>query len=1362
MDISYEEMVSSLDKQKSQQLIEMNTWSSFSSINGDSNNNSINGQSVSKSTAKSNAKGSGGSTTDRMAKHTIEVMHKKHQHQLAHMESSVDNKLITYKLPGNLAHNKRKAMLLLQKNRLIVSHRLKTPSSRYGSSNSEGNLFKKNSLIPLSKNSSNGSLDSRSIGSIGSISSQSILDERTLKMTGGKAYYDKSGYKLLSSIVAAKTASTDLIKNGYENLFLYGDCLTKDLKDSFCSDTSSPNTPTVRYPNPPIKRSNKLKKQRSKQLLKPIITPPFSPISTADFSDHNMSPLISPKSRNNREKVLASALMSISSNIGSKRMKQSGKDSDEDILYNVEVFSRDITSVVIRVTERVEEVIYLLGERIVPIEDAKKMIPIGILDLNNINLTLLISDFTNDKKLTMNLYSTRTIIKRMFEESDEDDGGSITIDEFIDMLGKFDGKFKGRLSTLSMHEVGELVSEADTDDGVIDYTEFVPFAADMILALRARNISKIATDKAEAVINKEIHAIMIEQGISRISEACLALFKEIDSISEPLNGGILRVNEFQRCLKEMSMKIKASEGFTLHEMKAIVKIIPRDPFGRIYYATFAEVFEKIRFKSLKKNILISRGTKLQQVLLEECKKGEEKFYVPTSLQNLLSKANYIHSGFLNSKDLISVLYESKNVNLTRLQIHILLSETDIGDDRKIDYFQFIPVFANALELIRDPRRKEDRVDIIRSAIDKFKEPDDMGVVRLYTHAEISDLSKIMLKTVLKIKKNVDYIEKSDSSDQIQDKNNNNNFNGIDSPDFKNLSTAMPLNGDMVPASVSFDAIQNNKHKDEKDSFNRNESNQSFFHDNHEKNLNKIINTFDCSGYNMKKKKKINIVLVRDNSVVLRSRTVSTDEAQYTGQDCSLEILHSTDSEDLFLLRAVIKYEYNIHRKTVDRHRRSSAVGRKRMSNANMNTGQGSPSDKEIKSQAGRGFGSEKNEFSPNNGKSPKTVLENSENDGEDDEGDSGDDNETVFKSESVLFERTVLVDMKKKTVLPSKRCFGLKATKADKKLGRTSFCNSDEVSKTLSTMNMAESLIFLIKIVKKQGKLTILIPGEKEDEDDKTEDEGSVYSDNPDLQEMKGKENVYLLRTALMLPLVEKILPQLKKTSKNVKVLNLFKRASFKICNSDSGEGSPHEQNLIKRRSSFGTTNQQQIINEMIEENEKNENEKNEKNLKMKNENNVISEKTLVVSSLLLNMSQNTSDDVLEVEGIEDRKSLGVAFPISRHASIRKTQSVDNEMMSPRRKMSVKFKETLSSPNSIDMMSPRRESSVKFSKDTPPLSPNCSSSDMMSPRRKPSVKFNTEPSVIFNTDTPPASPSSNPSHFNFFSQYFMEIFIFSL
>jgi hypothetical protein len=66
--------------------------------------------------------------------------------------------------------------------------------------------------------------------------------------------------------------------------------------------------------------------------------------------------------------------------------------------------------------------------------------------------------------------------------------------------------------------------------------------------------------------------------------------------------------------------------------------------------------------------------------------------------------------------------------------------------------------------------------------------------------------------------------------------------------------------------------------------------------------------------------------------------------------------------------------------------------------------------------------SEKNEFSPNNRQSPKTVLESrteddvDEDDDDDGDGDGGDDTETFFKSESVLFERTVLMDTKKKTV----------------------------------------------------------------------------------------------------------------------------------------------------------------------------------------------------------------------------------------------------------------------------------------------------------------------------------------------------------
>jgi hypothetical protein len=54
------------------------------------------------------------------------------------------------------------------------------------------------------------------------------------------------------------------------------------------------------------------------------------------------------------------------------------------------------------------------------------------------------------------------------------------------------------------------------------------------------------------------------------------------------------------------------------------------------------------------------------------------------------------------------------------------------------------------------------------------------------------------------------------------------------------------------------------------------------------------------------------------------------------------------------------------------------------------------------------------EYSPNHGKSVKTVIERNEtDDGDDDDNDSGDD---ANKSESVLFERTVLLDTKKKSV----------------------------------------------------------------------------------------------------------------------------------------------------------------------------------------------------------------------------------------------------------------------------------------------------------------------------------------------------------
>ena len=39
---------------------------------------------------------------------------------------------------------------------------------------------------------------------------------------------------------------------------------------------------------------------------------------------------------------------------------------------------------------------------------------------------------------------------------------------------------------LSNADIGVLTAEADTDDGVIDFDEYLPFAADLMLTVRAR------------------------------------------------------------------------------------------------------------------------------------------------------------------------------------------------------------------------------------------------------------------------------------------------------------------------------------------------------------------------------------------------------------------------------------------------------------------------------------------------------------------------------------------------------------------------------------------------------------------------------------------------------------------------------------------------------------------------------------------------------------------------------------------------------------------------------------------------------------------------------------------------------------
>ena len=248
------------------------------------------------------------------------------------------------------------------------------------------------------------------------------------------------------------------------------------------------------------------------------------------------------------------------------------------------------------------------------------------------------------------------------------------------------------------------------------------------------------------IIDKEIKETMISQGIEEICVVCMNRFTDLDLYD--INGiktGILRVQDFQDILSKIP-KNNNSVPLTPLEISTIRKLIPRDPFGRIFYGTFPEVLENVRFKSLKKNILETRGTKLQKYLLDECKRGEEHSYVPSSLQNLLRKAPFVHSGSLTFREVVSVLFRSSSVNLTRLQIHILLSEIDTNSDREIDYFQLVPVFASALEQLSHPYALADREKIVRAASERTGK--SRNVSRVYSVKQLTALSQCILRSAV--------------------------------------------------------------------------------------------------------------------------------------------------------------------------------------------------------------------------------------------------------------------------------------------------------------------------------------------------------------------------------------------------------------------------------------------------------------------------------------------------------------------------------------------------------------------------------------------------------------------------------------
>ena len=73
------------------------------------------------------------------------------------------------------------------------------------------------------------------------------------------------------------------------------------------------------------------------------------------------------------------------------------------------------------------------------------------------------------------------------------------------------------MQMVSVRELTKVIAEADggtdpsKDDGMVDYGEYLDFAADLLITLRAREHGRMMTMKADAVMDGNIRSIMHKQ-----------------------------------------------------------------------------------------------------------------------------------------------------------------------------------------------------------------------------------------------------------------------------------------------------------------------------------------------------------------------------------------------------------------------------------------------------------------------------------------------------------------------------------------------------------------------------------------------------------------------------------------------------------------------------------------------------------------------------------------------------------------------------------------------------------------------------------------------------------------------------------
>jgi Ca2+-binding EF-hand superfamily protein len=327
----------------------------------------------------------------------------------------------------------------------------------------------------------------------------------------------------------------------------------------------------------------------------------------------------------------------------------------------------------------------ILAERLIPIDKAYEVINAGGHSSQIVHST--------DGE---DLQSLSTLLINMFKEADEDGSGSLTFDEFQALMEHVE-------LGISSQELRFVISEADeNENGVVDYEEFVPLAVDLIQSFRARNRAKALNSHEDVLVDDVIYQSISQEELQTAADMCLERVYEIDT----KRYGLIRVPELKKALNSVA----ANAGVRENEISLLCQMLPRDQFGRVKYnstpTAFFDALSKVRFMTMKNAMIESQGSGLQKYLLELCKEEEmknENYQGP--------KEKFVPNGVMSCRSLISILSNSSRLSLSRLQVLVIMSEASVLDGM-INYFQFVPIVAKAIEIMFEPKALRQRAELI--------------------------------------------------------------------------------------------------------------------------------------------------------------------------------------------------------------------------------------------------------------------------------------------------------------------------------------------------------------------------------------------------------------------------------------------------------------------------------------------------------------------------------------------------------------------------------------------------------------------------------------------------------------------------